>query len=150
MKIETKDIVEIRAGTSRYTALDSIKPARTDATQQPAFAAGKMLDGTPLKLGEKTVRGFETAAGAAITWDIPIATATFVARVSAGPSTLAGHKITFAIYADGRPIARSAPVAVGDAPALLRCQLTAINKLTLRIEGTSGTGIWADPILFHR
>ena len=150
MKIETKDIVEIRAGSSRYTALDSIKPTRTDGSTQPAFAAGKMLDGTPLKLGDKTVHGFETAAGAAITWDIPIASASFVARVAAGPTTPAGQKITFAIYADGRPVARSAPVAVGDAPAILRCQLTAISKLSLRAESPTGTGIWAEPILYRR
>ena len=150
MKIETKDIIEIRAGSSRYTALDTIKPTRTDGTTQPAFAAGKMLDGTPLKLGDKTVHGFETAAGAAITWYIPIASASFVARVAAGPATPAGQKITFPIYADGRPVARSTPVAVGDAPAILRCQLTAISKLTLRAESPTGTGIWAEPILYRR
>ena len=150
MKIETKDIVEIRAGPTRFTALDTLKPARTDSTQQPCFAAGKMLDGTPLKIGDKPVRGFETLTGAAITWDLPVASATFTARVAASPTTPAAQKLTFAIYADGRPIARSAPLAVGDPAVILRCTLTAISKLSLRVEGPAGSGIWADPILFRR
>lgn len=155
LRVDVRELVEIRAAQSRYLALDSIKPTKIDVaagkTPELSFAAGKMLDGSPLSLAGKPVRGVETAAGAVASWEMPAGAATFTVRVAASAGTPPAQKLIFTVYADGKALARSALLGAGDAPALLRCNLPAGAKLlSVRAEGIAGSGIWADPIVLRR
>ena len=155
MRVPLADLVEIRASASRMLPLDEIKPTRVDpASSRDAakcFAANHSLDGGALKLGTRTVAaGFECAAGATVWWKPPPGAGTFSALVAAGADTPAGKKLTFTVYADGKLAGRSAPLGAGDPAAVLRCAVPGVESLVLRIEGTGGTGVWAEPMLLRR
>jgi hypothetical protein len=155
MKVDVKNLVELRAAPGRYAALDSLKPATIEPpaghTAEQSYAADKTLDGSPLQLGGKPVRGFASLAGCAITWELPAGAAFFVARVAASPATPAAQKLIFAISADGKTLARSGLLGAGDSPAVLRCALPATAKLlSVRAEGLTGSGIFADPVVLRR
>lgn len=155
VRISVNDLVEIRIAQNRFTALEATKPAQIVApegkTAEQSFAAGKTLDGSPLQLVGKPARGFESLAGAVISWDMPPGAATFVTRVGAAPTTPPAQKLIFSVYADGKAISRSALIGAGDAPAILRCAVPAAAKLlSVRAEGVTGSGIWADPVVLRR
>lgn len=155
LRVELKDLVEIRAGSARVVALDTLKPARVDTpagrTPEQSFSAGKGLDGAPLLAAGKAARGLESGAGTVITWDLPANASVFMARVAASAATPAAQKLVFAVYADGKPLGRSNPSGSGDAPAILRCTIPAGAKLlSIRAEGLAGSGVWAEPLVLRR
>jgi hypothetical protein len=132
-----------------------MKPARIDApagqTAEQAFSVGLGLDGSPLKLGGKPARGFESSANTVVTWDMPAGATAFIARVAPGAAMPAGQKAAFTLYADGKLLARTPALASTDAPGLLRAPLPANAKLlSVRAEATSGTAVWGEPILLRR
>ena len=155
LRVPLADLVEIRASASRMLPLDEITPTRVDpASSRDAarcFVSNRSLDGGALKLGTRTVAaGFECAAGATVWWKPPPGAGTFFALVAAGADTPAGQKLNFMVYADGKLAGRSAPLGAGDPAAVLRCAVPGVESLVLRIEGTGGTGVWAEPMLLHR
>ena len=155
LRVPLADLVEIRASASRILPLDDIAPTRVDPAPgrdaARCFASNRSLDGGALKLGTRTVpAGFECATGATVWWKPPPGSGTFFALVAAGADTPAGQKLTFTVYADGRLAGRSAPLAAGDPAAVLRCAVPGAESLALRVDGTSGTGVWAEPMLLRR
>lgn len=155
MRIPTEELVEIRASATRLLPLDDIKPTRVDPAPgreaAGCFAANRALDGGALKLGIRPVAaGFESAAGATVWWKPPPGAGTFFAVVAASLATPPGQRLTFTVYADNRLAGRSAPLGAGDPPAVLRCAVPGVQSLVLRIEGTDGTGTWAEPMLLRR
>lgn len=158
MRLPLAELVEIRASRSRLISLDEVSPTRVEIPpgRQAAacFAANRAIAGGPLKLGTRTVTaGFECATGAAVWWKPPPAAGTFFAIVAPDAETPAGQRLTFSVYADGKVAGRSAPLAAGDPPAVLRCTVPGAESLVLRIEGTGGTassGTWAEPMLLLR
>ncbi len=155
LRVPLADLVEIRASASRMLPLDDIKPTRVDPAPgrdaATCFSANRALDGGALKLGNRTVAaGFECATGATVWWQPPPGAGTFFALVAAGADTPAGQKLTFTVYADGKLAGRSAPLAAGDPPAVLRCAVPGAVSLALRIDGAGGTGTWAEPMLLRR
>jgi hypothetical protein len=155
MRVPLSNLVEIRASASRLLPLDDIQPTRTDPAPgrdaATCFAANRSLGGGELKLGARTVAaGFECATGATVWWKPPPCAGTFFALVAAGADTPAGQKLTFTVYADGKLTGRSAPLGAGDPPAVLRCAVPGAESLALRIDGSGGSGTWAEPMLLRR
>ena len=155
LHIPVADLVEIRAGATRLTPLDSLDPPRVDPPPgreaASCFAAGKAIDGGTLKLGSRVVAaGFESVAGASLAWSLPPGAVNFLALAAPGSSTPPGQKLVFTVHADNRLMASSPPVGAGDPPVVLRCALPGGGRLTLRIEGSSGSGTWAEPVLLRR
>lgn len=155
LRIPVAELVEIRASASRLTPLDTAKPARIDAPPgreaSECFAGNLSIGGGPLKIGNQGVEsGFESVTGAALWWKAPAAPGTFVVRVAAGPSTPSGQKVSFAVYAGGRLVGRSPQLGPNDSAVVLRCALPGAGDLILRVEGTAGSGIWAEPMLLKR
>lgn len=158
LRVPLPEITEIRASRSRVVSLDEVRPTRLEIPQgrEPAacFAANRALAGGPLKLGTRTVTaGFECATGAAVWWKPPPGAGTFFALVAASAGTPAGQELTFCVYADGKVVGRSRPLAAGDLPSILRCAVPGAESLVLRIEGTGGAasnGTWAEPMLLLR
>ncbi len=155
LRIPLAELVEIRASATRLLPLDEIKPTRVDPAPgrnaANCFSANRSLDGGALKLGNRTVAaGFECVAGATVWWKPAPGSGTFFALVAAGAGTPAGQRLTFTVYADNKLAGRSAPLAAGDPPAVLRCAVPGADSLTLRIEGAEGTGTWAEPMLLRR
>jgi hypothetical protein len=61
------------------------------------------------------------------------------------------NRLVFAIYADGRPITRSAPLSSSDKPTPLRAPLGPVRSISLRVEAgfpttATGSGLWLDPV----
>ena len=155
LRIPVSELVEIRASASRMVPMDGFKPTRIDPAPNgdatTSFAANRSLGGGELKLGISPVAaGFECATGAAVWWKPAPGPGTFSATVAAGIETPAGQKLTFSVYADGKLAGRSAPLGAGDPPALLRCVVPGADSLVLRIEGATGRGTWAEPMLLRR
>jgi hypothetical protein len=155
LRVPLADLVEIRASATRILPLDDIKPTRVDPAPgrdaATCFAANRSLNGDALRLGNRAMAaGFECVAGATVWWKPAPGAGTFFALVAAGAGTPPGQKLTFTVYADNHLAGRSAPLAAGDPPAVLRCAVPGADNLTLRIEGTAGTGTWAEPMLLRR
>ncbi|MCE9611785.1 MAG: NPCBM/NEW2 domain-containing protein [Chthoniobacter sp.] len=160
VKIETKDLLEIRAGAVRYQPLTALKLARVDPLPgrrvEQCFAVDKTIAGDALdSLGATRGKGFESAFGVAATWEVPAGFTILNVLVAVPSGVPPATRVTFAVYADGRPITRSSPLAAGDKPAPLRANFGVVRSISLRVEPASpanatGTGLWLDPVLTHR
>ena len=160
VKIEPKDILEIRAGPGRFQPLTALKPARVDPLPgrklEQCFAVDKSLGDVPLdSLGAAHGKGFESAVGVAATWEVPAGFNVLNVLVAVPPGVPPANRLIFAIYADGRPITRSAPLSSSDKPTPLRAPLGPVRSISLRVEAgfpttATGSGLWLDPVLIRK
>ncbi len=160
VKLEPKELVEIRAGTGRYQPLTMLKPARVEPLAgrklEQCFAVDKTLAGEPLdSLGATHGRGFESAVGVAATWEVPAGFNALAMQVVVPAGVPPANRLVFAIYADGRPIIRSAPLTSADKPVPLRATLGSVRTVSLRVEAgfptsATGSGVWLEPILLRK
>jgi hypothetical protein len=65
------------------------------------------------------------------------------------------NRLVFAVYADGRPITRSAPLSSNDKPLPVHANLGSVRSVSLRVEASfptnaTGTGIWLEPTLLRK
>ena len=160
VKIEVKDLVEIRAGSTRYQPLTALKPARVEVPPgrkiEQCFAVDKTLAGDPLDtLGAAHGRGFESALGTAATWEVPAGFNVLNMQVAVPAGVPPINRLIFAIYADGRPITRSVQLSSSDKPTQLRATLGNVRSVSLRVEAgfpsnATGTGLWLEPTLLRK
>lgn len=160
VKIEPKDILEIRAGPGRFQPLTALKPARVDPLPgrklEQCFAVDKSLGDVPLdSLGAAHGKGFESAVGVAATWEVPAGFNVLNVLVAVPPGVPPANRLIFAVYADGRPITRSAPLSSSDKPTPLRAPLGPVRSISLRVEAgfpttATGSGLWLDPVLIRK
>jgi len=160
LKLEAKDLVEIRAGTGRYLPLTTRKPARVDPLPgrklEQCFAVDKTIAGEPLDtLGATHGRGFEAVLGVAATWEVPPGFNTLTMQVAVPASVPPVNRLIFAIYADGRPVSRSGPLTSADKPTPLRAALGNVRSISLRVEAgfptnATGSGLWLEPTLLRK
>ena len=160
VKIEVKDLVEIRAGSARYQPLTALKPARVELPPgrkiEQCFSVDKTLAGDPLdSLGAAHGRGFESALGVGATWEVPAGFNVLNVQVAVPAGVPPINRLIFAIYADGRPITRSAQLSSNDQPAQLRANLVNVRSVSLRVEAgfptnATGSGLWLEPTLLRK
>lgn len=160
VKIEAKDLVEIRASSGRYQPLTALKPARVEPLPgrklEQCFAVDKSLGDVPLdSLGAAHGKGFESVVGVAATWEMPAGFTVLNVLVAVPPGVPPTNRLVFAVYADGRPITRSAPLSSSDKPTPLRAQLGPVRSISLRVEAgfppnATGSGLWLDPVLIRK
>lgn len=145
LRIPTGEVVEIRAAPNRLLDLSAIKPVDSAAGSNAENA-----DGSRLRLGTQVVEGCSVSAGSAVKWRRTVRGGVFYGRVAAGPETAAGTPLVYVAEADGRVLFRSSAIPAGSPPQVVRFAVPAAETLTLRVEGTAGRGIWADPIIVLR
>jgi hypothetical protein len=160
VKIEPKDILEIRAGPGRYQPLTALRPARVDLPTgrkiEQCFAVDRSLGDAPLdSLGAARGKGFESVVGVAATWQVPAGFDVLNVLVAVPDGVPPTSRLIFAVYADGRPITRTAPLSSADKPTLLRAQLGPVRSISLRVEAgfpatATGSGLWLDPVLIRK
>ena len=160
VKIELKDLLEIRASSGRFQPLTALKPARVDPLPgrklEQCFSVDKSLGDVPLdSLGAAHGKGFESAVGVAATWDVPVGFNTFNVLVVVPPGLPPANRLIFAVYADGRPITRTGPLSSADKPTPLRAHLGFVRSVSLRVEAgfpptATGSGLWLDPTLIRK
>ena len=160
VQIEHKNLVEIRAGSARYQPLTALKPARVELPPgrkiEACFAVDKTLGGDALdSLGAAHGRGFESALGVGATWAVPEGFTVLNMQVAVPANVPPVNRLIFAIYADGRPITRSAQLSSNDKPVPLRANLGNVRSVSLRVEAgfptnATGTGLWLEPTLFRK
>jgi hypothetical protein len=106
-------------------------------------------------LGAARGKGFESAVGVAATWEVPAGFNVLNVLVAVPPGVPPANRLIFAIYADGRPITRSAPLSSSDKPTPLRAPLGPVRSISLRVEAgfpttATGSGLWLDPVLIRK
>lgn len=137
LKIAMADLVEIRVHPTRYLALTSLKPARITGGDNAMTPA-------------KSARGLEFRAGSTVTWELQTGGGTFVARISPSAEAAGTEKLIFTVFADANAVFRSNPLAPGTPPQTVRVVLPQAATVTLRVEGTEGSGVWSDPVVLRR
>ena len=160
VKLEPKDIVEIRAGTARYLPLTTRKPARVDPLPgrklEQCFAVDKTITGELLdSFGASHGRGFESALGVPATWDVPAGFNAINVLIAVPPGVPPVNRLIFAIYADGRPLARSGQISSADKPVPLHATLANVRSISFRVEAgfptnATGSGLWLEPTLLRK
>ncbi len=161
LRIDGKEVAEIRAGSARYQSLTTLKPSRIDApagqSGTPAFSVDKSLDGHKLAAsGAEASHGFESGIGVVATWELPPGFNVFVAQAALSPSTQGENtRVAFAVYADGKAVFRSPPYGASEGIKTVRATIAGAHMLSLRVEPSSatstvGSGIWIEPLLIKR
>jgi len=161
VKIDAKDVAEIRAGAGRYQVLTALKPSRIDAPAgqngSPAFTVDKSLDGKQLAASGLYVKhGLEAGVGVVATWELPPGFNVFIAQVSLSPNLEGDPHLAFAVYADGRQIFRSPAFGALDGLKPVRATIAGARLLSLRVEPSAGatqpvgSGVWIEPMLIKR
>ena len=145
LRIPAGELLEIRAAPTRMFDLANAKPP-----QVTGEFGHNNADGSRLRLGTQVVQGCSIAAGGSATWRKTLRGGVYYGRLAAGPETPAGSNLVFVAEADGRVIFRSPAIAGGSAPQSARFAVPPAESLTLRVEGTAGRGIWADPVVVLR
>jgi NPCBM/NEW2 domain len=161
VKIDVKDLAEIRAGPGRFADLTTLKPPRLTAPAgqpgPPAFSINKALNDQPLTVwGASFSHGFAAGVGVVATWDLPPGFNIFVAQAGLTAGTDPLVQMAFAVYADGRQVFRSPMVGSTDKPPIIRANIAGAKALSLRVEPpaagapATGAGIWIEPTLVRR
>ncbi len=164
IRLDIKDVTEIRAGGARCQSLTTLKPSRISAptgqTAPPAFAVDKGLNDQPLTVwGNPVSHGVAAGVGVVATWDLPPGFNTFVAQGGLPPGTDAFAQFAFAVYADGKQVFRSPPISASDKVTAIQANIATARTLSLRIEPSDPTaagavaassGVWIEPTLLHR
>ena len=164
IRIDIKDVTEIRAGGARCLSLTTLKPSRvaapTGQTALPAFAVDKGLNDQPLTVwGNAVAHGVAAGVGVAATWDLPPGFNSFVAQGGLPPGTDSFAQFAFAVYADGKQVFRSPPISASDKVTAIQANIATARTLSLRVEpfdasaagaAAASSGIWIEPTLLHR
>ena len=153
VKIETKDLVAIRAGSSRWQSVASSKPTMVDAPKGTDATEAVRVQAAAEPPASEPPSVF-TAAQTGVSYSVPNGLNFFSCRVEAPKETPPGIRIAFAVYGDGRLLSRSPFLAAGDVPQSLRVSLGTARILTLRVEPAKPGpatvfGKWVDPLLLH-
>jgi len=140
LKLAADEVVEIRAGANRCRVLATLPQLRAEPP-----------DGMRLGPEGALITDINTVATCAV----PPGFTEFVTRVAPGAGLPAGQRIVFTIYADGKPVARTTPLAAGDPAQPLRVALNAARGLTFRVESASGpaaggSGRWMQAFFLRR
>ena len=160
LKIEAKDLLEIRAGSGRSQSLTSLPSPRVEpppaAKAPPSFAINQTIAGAAFEVAGTTYeKGLESATGVATTWEVPGGFNLFTALIALPADLPPTQRWVFAVYADGRLITRSAPLTSADPPTPFRARIGLVRHISLRVESptpapASGSGLWLDPLLIRQ
>ena len=160
LKIEAKDLLEIRAGLGRCQSLTSLPSPRVEPPPAlkapPSFGVNQTIGGAAFEVAGTTYeKGLESAVGVATTWEVPGGFNLFTALIALPADLPPTQRWVFAVYADGRFIARSAPLTSADPPTLLRARIGLVRHISLRVESPTpgpapGSGLWLDPLLIRQ
>jgi hypothetical protein len=138
--LSATEIVEIRAGANRC---------------RPLATLGDMHADPPDGLALLPDRGFTLETKSVANCVVPQGFTEFVAKVAPDESTPAGQRLVFSVLADGRPLARTTPMAVGDPPQDLRVTISGSHNLILRVDspgqpGSDTRGHWIQAFFLRR
>jgi len=157
--IPVGEVVEVRAGTSRFRTLADMETSRIETalgTPGKPFALHAMPDGTALQVGpDRFDRGVSAWTNCAIGWAVPAGFTELIGRCGVAPSVPANVRLAFAVYADGKLAFRSQPLTSADLPQSFSAKLAGARMVALRVEPqfpstARGVGVWIEPVLLRR
>ena len=150
VQVGNADLVSFSASSGRYKFLTDLKPlATTGATS--GTNATPTVSTTSEGQNEKMLT---TRANVAVSYAIPSGLTAFSCGLALPKEAPPASLVTFAVYCDGRLVARSNQIGAATAPQSIQVNLGTGQKLTLRVEpatpGSDGVvGEWIEPILVH-
>ena len=153
--------MEIRAGAARYQPLATLpsRPASSPPlgiTAEAAFGADQTLAGGAFTLPDRMIQHYlNTMVGCTAVWAVPAGMTLFNAVVVVSPKVPPNYRFVFTVYADGRQVFRSTPMAVSDPPQIIHATLgagarpwrCAWSRIFPRMPRRSG--IWIEPTLLR-
>jgi hypothetical protein len=113
------EVIDIRAGANRC---------------RPLATLGELRAEPPDGLSLLPERGFTLATTSVANCVVPAGFTEFAAKVAPDDNTPAGQRLVFSVLADGRPLAHTTPMAVGELPQNLRVTLSGNHNLILRVD----------------
>lgn len=119
------EVIEIRAGANRCRPLATL----TEMHAEPPDGLSPLAD-----------RGFTLSAKSVANCVVPAGFTEFVAKVIADEGNPPGQRLVFSVTADGKVVARSTPLAVGDPAQNLRFPLSGARNLVLRVDAIDNPG----------
>ena len=153
IKVVTKDVLVIRAGSSRWQAIADLKPSSVDAPKgtDPANAVRVLPATEPPELEPVSLL---TAAQASVSYAVPPGLGFFTCRVVLPKETTPETRFAFVVYGDGRVLSRSPFMGPGDVPQSFRVSLGLARVITLRVEPAKPVrqamfGKWIDPMFLR-
>ena len=148
MKDEEEQKQQLRAGELPAHAMwleDVGISQMTSGYGTPQIA--KSIDGNPLRLGGETyAHGIGTHAESDLLIDLKGKATRFVSMVGVDDEMTSRGSVVFSVWADGRKVAGSSILRVGDEPELLQVDLSGVKILRLQVSdaGDSANSDHAD------
>jgi len=138
--LDATEVIDIRAGSNRC---------------RPLATLAEMHAEPPGSFSPLTDRGFTLAANSVVNCVVPAGFTEFTAKVAPDENTPPGQRLIFSVSADGRPVARSTPIAAGDPPQNLRITLSGVRNLILRVDAVGNPvpdlrGHWIQAFFLRR
>lgn len=151
VKIDTKDMVALRAANGRWQAVTGMRPSSVDGPKGIDSANGVRVQPATETATPEPAAIF-TAAQTSVSYAVPAGLSFFSCRIEIPKDTALGTRFVFRVLADGRPLSQSPLMGAGDVPQSIRVSLGTARVLTLRIDPTKPSptpvfGKWIDPIL---
>lgn len=155
MRLESRNILSIRAMKDRTTSLLAIGPSisQRDGVIGQAMAIGRSVTGYPLSLRNQSIENGVGSAGNAelsFTLDRPYRALICTSGVAGEMPPLLRGKLV--ILGDGRELYRSPPMTAADPARQIGVPLKGVRTLTLVIQPAGDhplapAAVWADPRL---
>ena len=150
-RIAKGELAVFRAGNGRYQVLSRTRPSSVNA---PGGATDvvRIQPGSPTDTDQ--TQAILTSVNAAVSYPIPAGMSRFSSRIVVPTETAPTLRFYFAIYVDGRLVAKSPLVGSADVPQFLSANINAGRVMTLRVEPAGpvvGTpfGKWIEPMLLR-
>lgn len=155
LKVDAKEVAQIGAGAARYEAVRKLKAPRIEPKGPESYSVDQTFSKLPLtSWGVSIPHGIETGIGVAVTWELPAGFNVLAAQGVLPAGADPGAHVSFAVYADGKLVFRSAVVAATDKPVPIRAAVSGARMLSLRVESSGekveGGGVWIEPLLIRR
>lgn len=154
VKIDTKDMVAIRAASGRWQPVTGMRPSSVGGPKGIDSANGVRVQPATETANPEPAALF-TAAQTSVSYAVPAGLNFFSCRIEIPKDTVApGTRFVFRILADGRLLSQSPLMGAGDVSQSIRVSLGTSRVFTLRIDPSSPFagmvfGKWIDPILMH-
>jgi hypothetical protein len=146
------EILDIRAGSARFTSLAGIKPLEVKSDGSHGIGPRFVMDGTssgaPMSLGGQTIaRGIGIMAGTSVTFELEGKFNALLGRFGVPDGVAPASSVQLVAAVDGNEVYRSAWRTSVDEPVEMLVNLGRGRKLTVKVESAGGSVVGASGLL---
>lgn len=136
VSLHVTDLLELRAGPSRFAALNKLKPALAGAA---LHGRGLYVDELPggLSLGSRLRSGLALEAGITAAYDLKGEYRVLTAHAAIAEGSLPTTGLRLVVLGDGRELYRSPPLSSLEDATTLAVPVTGVKKLEIKVEAAA-------------